>query len=436
MSVLLRGAAPSDSRGVFRRASTCAKGTSLGRLGPPGLGLGVGVGLALATATAGAQGATPSPTHPIYVQPEGAPATDQARRSFEASIARLRMEPLQIAEAPAPERAHFAPKLQAARALVAKLDFAAARPALETLVQEVIGAGAGDLEMPALADLYLTRAWARSGATFRGDLPLEPEARSEAYQDLLRAATLEPGRVLNEQQYPPALVADWKKAAAEAAQRPAGTLTVKGSASAIAYLDGGSGRPCPAAFENTRFGEHVVRVEELTHAPWGTSVALTSPTAELDVPIRPVLTLTDAEAGAFARQMAKSFALVADPEVRHTQIVLGLRLVDRQGKRVDASTIALDRSAANGALDAALVQLDNEARALAGAPPAPSGVAPLSAPPSIETPAQKPPVLVSPAPKPTFSEDPVIWARDHWPVLVAVGAFVTVGLVLTIAVSH
>jgi hypothetical protein len=346
------------------------------------------------------------------------------------------MEPLQIAEAPAPERAHFGPRLQTARALTAKLDFGAARPALETLVQDVVAAGGGDLETPALAELYLTRAWARSGATFRADLPLEPQARGEAYQDLLRAATLEPSRVLNEQQYPPALVADWKKAAAEAAERPTVTLTIKGSASAVAYLDGGPGRACPAVFENVRFGEHVVRLEEPTHAPWGTSVALTAPTSDLEVPLRPVLTLSDAEAGAFARQMAKSFALVADPEVRQTQIVLGLRLVDRQGHRVDASTVALDRAAANGALDAALVQLDNEARALAGAPPAVGGVAPLSAPPTAETPAPAPPVLVTPVPKPTFSEDPIIWARDHWPVLAAVGAFVTVGLILTIAVSH
>jgi len=397
----------------------------------------VGVGSCL-TALVGSplavHAATTSPTHPIYVAPDGAPATDQARRAFENATARLGMTPVQIAEAPAPERPRFGPRLQALRASVAKLDFATARPALDTLVQEVVGAGGGDLDASALSELYLTRAWAHSGATFRADLPPEAGARADAYQDLLRAAVLTPGRALNEQQYPPSLLEDWKKANAEVAHQASGTLTVKGSPSAIAYLDGGDGRACPAAFEGTRFGEHLVRVEEPTHAPWGTAVAVTTSRFELDVPNRPVLTVSDGDAAVFARQMTKSFALVADPEVRQTQLILGLRLVDLQGHRVDASTITVDRAGANGALDAALMQLDNEARALVGAPTSPGAVMPPSAA-SGGTSTSPPPVLVSTAPKPTFSEDPLIWARDHWPVLAAVGAFVAVGLILTIAVN-
>jgi hypothetical protein len=388
-----------------------------------------------------AQATTPSPAHPIYVQPEAAPATDAARRLFQESAARLGMAPLQIAEAPSPEKVHFAARVETARALTAKLSFAEARPQLDSLVAEVLAAGGGDLDAHALSDLYVTRAWARSGATFRGDLPPPEADRTAAYQDLVRAAILEPTRILNEQQYPPAVVEDGKRASAEVLQQPTGTVTIKGNPTAIAYLDGGPGRACPATFENVRFGEHVLRVEETSHGPWGIPLPVTTATVDVDVPARPVLTLSDSEAASYARKMAKPFALVADPEIRQSQVFLGLRLVDAQGHRRDASTVPLDRAVANGTLDAALLQLDNDARSLSGSAPSPVGVAPLSATtqplpgpaPASATPA---PVLVTQAPNPTFQQDPLIWARDHWPVVAAVGAFVVVGVVLAVAVSH
>lgn len=347
------------------------------------------------------------------------------------------MAPLQIAEAPSPEKVHFAARVERARALTAKLAFAEARPLLDDLITDVLAAGGGDLDAHTLSDLYLTRAWARSGATFRADLPPPASDRAAAYPDLIRAAILEPTRILNEQQYPPALVEDGKRAAAETLQQPTGTLVIRGNPTAIAYVDGGAGKACPATFENLRFGDHILRVEETSHSPWGIPVTVTTAKVDVDVPARPVLTLSDGEAASYARKMAKPFALVADPEIRQSQIFLGLRLVDAQGHRLDASTVPLDRAVANGALDAALLQLDNDARSLSGSAPSPVGVAPLSAPPSAPaTPSTPAPVLVNQAPQPTFQQDPLIWARDHWPVVAAIGAFVVVGVILTVAVSH
>jgi hypothetical protein len=47
-----------------------------------------------------------------------------------------------------------------------------------------------------------------------------------------------------------------------------------------------------------------------------------------------------------------------------------------------------------------------------------------------------PPVLISPPlAKARFSEDPAAWARDHWPLLTAVGVVVLSSIILGAAVA-
>jgi hypothetical protein len=72
-------------------------------------------------------------------------------------------------------------------------------------------------------------------------------------------------------------------------------------------------------------------------------------------------------------------------------------------------------------IDAAVMRLDEQARRIAQATPPGD-----AAMPSATEPANlAPPLLLSaPGPRPTFEQDPVAWARDHWPLLTAVGALV------------
>ena len=47
-----------------------------------------------------------------------------------------------------------------------------------------------------------------------------------------------------------------------------------------------------------------------------------------------------------------------------------------------------------------------------------------------------PPLLLTPAPtKVSFLDDPAAWARDHWPLLTAIGVVAVTAIVLSVAVS-
>ncbi len=87
-----------------------------------------------------------------------------------------------------------------------------------------------------------------------------------------------------------------------------------------------------------------------------------------------------------------------------------------------------------GTIDAAVMRLDEAARRLAqaeaqaGTPPPPAATG--------DTGALAPPILIGqPAPKAKLGEDPAAWARDHWPLLTAIGVVLTSSIVLGAAVS-
>ena len=47
-----------------------------------------------------------------------------------------------------------------------------------------------------------------------------------------------------------------------------------------------------------------------------------------------------------------------------------------------------------------------------------------------------PPLLLTPAPtKMSFRDDPAAWARDHWPLLTAIGVVTVTAIVLSAAVA-
>jgi hypothetical protein len=256
--------------------------------------------------------------------------------------------------------------------------------------------------------------------------------------------------VLNSRQLPPQVVADFQRAVEIIRGRPRGSLIVAGSADARVAVDGGA--PIPVAggltLRDLVFGEHLVRVEELGFAPWGTAVPFGQASLEIDIPARPPLALDDATAAAHARRMGARFALVAQPR-GGLGTTVEVRLVDvATAAPRDAALVSATGEA--GQVDAAVMRLDEEARRVAmeaetaarGAPgQAPGGGSPTgstetSAATAAGQPALGPPLLIAPPPaKARFGDDPAAWARDHWPLLTAIGVVALTSIVLGAAVS-
>jgi hypothetical protein len=223
--------------------------------------------------------------------------------------------------------------------------------------------------------------------------------------------------------------------------RPRGTLVVRGSAEATVSFDGNSPLPVrgAATFRDLAYGEHLIHVEEVGYPPWGALVTIDRPEVAVTVPARAPLVLDDRVAGAHARRMDARFALVAEVKIGAPELLLELRLVDATGIRHDASVVALAGSE-RGAIDAAVMHLDEEARRiekLGLAPSLASDSSPSpgpSAPPSVAAPlpTSTNTVVLTPAPRPavpraTFKDDPGAWARQNWPLLTVVG--ITVGAI-------
>ena len=203
-------------------------------------------------------------------------------------------------------------------------------------------------------------------------------------------------------------------------------------------LDGGALLPIAGGvtFRDLGHGEHVLRVEQIGCAPWGTVVPFGQPSLEIEVPARAALTLDDATAAAHARRMGARFALVAKPKGGPGAPV-EMRLVDTaSGASRDAALVPTTGEA--GPIDAAVMRLDEGARRLvleqqpaaAGTPPPAAcsrgrrrrvagAAAPLTPPPT----------------KARFADDPAAWARDHWPLLTAIGVVVATAIVMSATVS-
>lgn len=252
-----------------------------------------------------------------------------------------------------------------------------------------------------------------------------------------------PDRTLNPHDLPPQVVADFQRALDEIHHRPRGTLIVKGSADAQIALDGGPLMSLKGGLtvRDLAYGEHLIRAEELGFAPWGALIPLNQPSFDLALPARTSLALDDATAAAHARRMGAHFALVAQPK-GGPGTAIEVRLVDAAtGTLRDAALIP--GSPEGGQLDAAVMRLDEEARRVAleeqsatgarGAPPA-TGAVPVPAAPAPVAlgPLQ---LLSQPPAKARFRDDPPAWARDHWPLLTAIGAVALTAIVLGATVS-
>jgi hypothetical protein len=372
----------------------------------------------------------PAPTvHPIYAETPGSGRNQQAHRQFSEAAARYRLGPVEVIDIPGPPAPRAPALLESARPLTEKLKFAEAEAALDAAVAEVIATGGQGMSPAALSDLFLFQAIAAQKANWNElEAPLTEIAPPKAREAYLRAAVLAPDRVLERRRYPPLAIASFALAAAEVKGRPRGSIVVRGASTAEVSIDGAPDRLAPATSADLPYGDHFVRVEVVGHQPFAAVVPLAMSSLEIDAPPTAPLTLDDARAAAHARRMGASFALVAALKLG-PRTELGLRLVEAStGAARDATAVPLGGEA--GALDAAVMRLDEEARRLAlgkqeGAIALPASDLTLA------------PVPSGPAPTgPPLTDDPRGWARRNWPLLTAIGATVATALALGLAVAN
>lgn len=394
----------------------------------------------LARGRAASAGETPL-VHPIFAHLPDAPEDGNARQAFTAATDRYQLRPVEVVDVAAPPAARAPDATHLGILHAQQLAFTDALRELDLAAGEVGTTGGAGLTSAELGDLYLFRAMATAHADWNAAVaaPPTPE-RTRAYTDYLRAATMTPDRVLNPHDLPPQVVADFQRALDEIRHRPRGTLVIKGSADAQIALDGGPLMSLKGGLtvRDLAYGEHLIRAEELGFAPWGALIPLNQPSFDLALPARTALALDDATAAAHARRMGARFALVAQPKGGPGTAV-EVRLVDAgTGALRDAALIA--GSPEGGQLDAAVMRLDEEARRIAleeqtaaGARGAPTPPPPAPAPaPVAMGPLQ---LLSQPPAKARFRDDPPAWARDHWPLLTAIGVVAVTAIVLSAAVS-
>lgn len=141
--------------------------------------------------------------------------------------------------------------------------FADAIAALDSAALAAAEHGAWGLSREALVDLFLYRALAR---TESGD-------EAGAWSDFVRAATIDPSRVLDPARFRPSAVKSFGRAVREVSARPPVTLTVRAPAGSRIHIDGRSSGGDQAS-ETLLPGEHYVWVERPEAAPFGRTVTL------------------------------------------------------------------------------------------------------------------------------------------------------------------
>jgi hypothetical protein len=182
----------------------------------------------------------------VWWQPSGdVPAAAKVRAAFVEAAAR-RGATVIDAVVKARHEAPLSPMLDAALADYAAFRFADALAKLDELARTVDARGGGELDARQLSEVYLYRALAR----------LEVGPPEAAWDDLVRAARLDPTRVLDPARFQPRVVAAYRRAATEATELPRCELELVLPAGAAVRLDG---RPL-AGLGTVAVGQHLVTV--------------------------------------------------------------------------------------------------------------------------------------------------------------------------------
>jgi len=387
-----------------------------------------GLAVVISSAPALAQTVAAPTVHPLYAEMPGSTRNAEAKALFSAAVARRGLGPVEVMDIAAPPAPRAPELVKVAAAATEKLKWAEAQAAVDAAVAEVMGGGGAGMSAASLSELFLQQAIAAQKANWN-DLegPVTEIAPAKAREAYLRAAVLAPDRVLERRRYPPLAIASFQLAAAEVKQRPRGQLTVRARAGAEISVDAWPDQLGTATAQQLAYGEHFVRVEEVGHQPWSTVVTLSAPALEIEAPVTAPLVPDDRQAAGQARRMGASFALLSLLKLG-PKVDLELHLIDATTGQLRNATVVPFGDA--GALEAAVMSLDAQARRTAlgqqeGAVPIPSTDLTLATVPENKPPAGPP-----------LRDDPRGWARRHWPLLTAIGAAVGTALVLGIAVAR
>jgi hypothetical protein len=374
-----------------------------------------------------AQPAGPT-VYPMYADLPGSTRNGEARKMFGEAVARYGLGPVEVMDIPAPPVPRALELLTGAKPATEKLKFVEAEAALDQAVAEVMGSGGDGLSAATLSDLFLFQAIAAQRANWKElEGPVTEIVPAKAREAYLRAAVLAPDRVLEPRRYPPLAIASFALAAAEVKQRPRGNIVVRATGSATINVDARPDQLAPAAALDLPYGDHFVRVEDVGHQPYVAVVTLAQPSLEIDAPVTAALVPDDRQAAAHAKRMGAPFALLSMLKLG-ARTELELHLIDSaSGEVKNAAVIPFGGEA--GALDAAVMRLDEEARRAALGKQEGAVAVPRTDLTLATVPASPPPG------GPSLAEDPRGWARQHWPLLTAIGAVLGTAIVLSIAVS-
>lgn len=217
-----------------------------------------------------ARAAEPQPVA-IYWQPPGHPAIGDAVRSAFDDVART-MGASVVDATPTPvETASLAPALTAAKTAYARFAFAETITALNELQRLADASGGADLDGRQLSEMFL----------YRGLAKLETGAGDAAWEDLVRAARLDPTRVIDPTQFRPRALAAYKRAVAEVVDLPRAELILEVPPGASVRVDGSPAGTTAAV----TLGAHFLSVAADGYEPWTAVVSVSSTRTRMTPPL-------------------------------------------------------------------------------------------------------------------------------------------------------
>jgi len=295
--------------------------------------------IAAALAWAATAAAAPAADLVVFHAPDRAagPAVNAVRDAL-AAVARRRGAAWIDASPTAPPPPATAQAIAEAQRAYDQLQFDAAVSALDRAAAELERTGAAGLDPRGLADLFLYRGLVRVQL---GD--------ARAWDDLVEAAALDPGRALDPARLPPRAIEAYGRAADAVRAAPRATLTVR-------VPDRATG--CEIAIDAARAtdgkaevatGRHFVLVRCPGHQPWASAITTAAGAATVDAaPVREAPPGDDELA--IQARTAGAHALVA-VSVSGAPAIATLRRMGVDGKVDDRATVAT--GGAHAAEDAA-----------------------------------------------------------------------------------
>lgn len=209
----------------------------------------------------------------VFWQPTGdVPRAAAVRGAFAAAAARRGISEIVDAVEPQTAEPSLAPALDAAVADYAGFRFADALAKLDELRRLADARGGGDLDARQLAELYLYRALSR----------LEVGPADAAWDDLVRAARLDPARVIDPARFAPRVVAAYRRAAAEATQQPRAELEISAPSGAIVRVDG----RVLAGATSVAVGTHLAIISAAGYDRWAGLITVTGAHERLQPSLR------------------------------------------------------------------------------------------------------------------------------------------------------